>query len=391
MANSVGVSPCESFTSEFNDEFPDSLPVANHVYSDRVQTLAPQIYNELQQIMSRFPCSESREAFAGLMPLIANVLESLDVYIIDNQRFRVELELCKTDSEQLVSALEKEKSCKKKVEQRLIELEFQAEEEKHHLNQKIESLESLVKSLEQKAKHSSDHYSQMEEKDEEMKNEYNQLSAKYSELLESHCDLVRRVKIILGYEEDDFCGKSNSSGPNSFLEFSAQRDEIDHITDQSEQENQQTTVGVYRFSSSNCPQITWSDHSFSPKSARLIPRDLMDKVDVLESQLGTSRDEKHQLMTANDCLKEKNSQLEEENEKLREAIEEFRRQKENDVDEKVPLGQAEPMTSVELANVTMERDEYKQKLIQLQETVRWRELINSSESESAKEKSAIWI
>lgn len=46
---------------------------------------------------------------------------------------------------------------KKKVDQRLIELEFQSEEEKQGLQSKIDSLENIVKMLELKAKNSTDH------------------------------------------------------------------------------------------------------------------------------------------------------------------------------------------------------------------------------------------
>lgn len=63
----------------------------------------------------------------------------------------------KDDNEQLVQAFEKEKMVKKKVDQRLIELEFQSEEEKQGLQSKIDSLENIVKMLELKAKNSTDH------------------------------------------------------------------------------------------------------------------------------------------------------------------------------------------------------------------------------------------
>lgn len=69
------------------------LDSPSHVVSERVQTLASQIYNELQKIMTR--CSDDEEAVSGLMPLVVNVLESLDLTLIENQQLQVELELCK--------------------------------------------------------------------------------------------------------------------------------------------------------------------------------------------------------------------------------------------------------------------------------------------------------
>lgn len=89
---------------------------------------------------------------SGLMPLVVNVLESLDIALIENQQLQVELELCKDDNEQLVVAFEKEKTNKKKVDQKLIELEFQSDEEKQAFQLKLDSLENLVKILELKVK-----------------------------------------------------------------------------------------------------------------------------------------------------------------------------------------------------------------------------------------------
>lgn len=120
-----------------------------------MQNLASQIYNELQKILTRY--NDDEEAVNGLMPLIVNVLESLDLALIENQQLQVDLELCKDDNEQLVQAFEKEKQHKKKIEQRLFEYEFSTEEEKQHYQQHIDSLANIVKMLELKSKNSSDH------------------------------------------------------------------------------------------------------------------------------------------------------------------------------------------------------------------------------------------
>lgn len=222
--NTLPVSRSESFSSEtiyelVRSPFSDQHPAASHVVSERVQTLASQIYNELQRIMSRL--SNDDEAVSGLMPLIVNVLESLDLSIIENQQLQVELELCKDDNEQLVSAFEKEKTGKKKIEQRLLELELQNEEDKQQLSQKVESVESIMRILELKAKNSADHSSRLEEKEIEMKSEYNKLHTRYTELLRSHCDLMERVKILIGNE--DFSSANNTSGPPSLAASAAIR------------------------------------------------------------------------------------------------------------------------------------------------------------------------
>lgn len=90
------------------------------------------------------------------MPLIVNVLESLDLQLIETQQLQVELELMKDDNDQLIAAFEKEKAVKKRLEQQLFEYEFHSDEEKQKLNQKINSLESIVKMMELKSKNAND-------------------------------------------------------------------------------------------------------------------------------------------------------------------------------------------------------------------------------------------
>lgn len=102
-------------------------------------------------------CHDDEDAVGGLMPLIINVLESLDLALIENQQLQVEYELCKDDNEQLVSAFEKEKTSKKKIEQRLFEFEFSTDEEKQQYQQRIDSLANIVKMLELKSKNATDH------------------------------------------------------------------------------------------------------------------------------------------------------------------------------------------------------------------------------------------
>lgn len=130
-------------------------PSGSHVVSERVQNLASQIYTELQKIINR--CQDDEEAVSGLMPLVVNVLESLDLALIENQQLQVELELSKDDGEQLMNAIEKEKTAKKKIESKLMEMEFAFDEERAKFQQKVESLENIVKMFELRAKNTNDH------------------------------------------------------------------------------------------------------------------------------------------------------------------------------------------------------------------------------------------
>lgn len=126
----------------------------SNVISERVKNLATQIYQELKRIISR--CNYDEDILSGLMPLIVRVLESLDLAIIENQQLQVELELCKDDNDQLVIMFEKEKAAKRAIDKKLIESEYAYEEERQQYQQKIESLDNVVKMFELKTKNASD-------------------------------------------------------------------------------------------------------------------------------------------------------------------------------------------------------------------------------------------
>lgn len=171
----------------------------SNVISERVKNLATQIYQELKRIISR--CNYDEDILSGLMPLIVRVLESLDLALIENQQLQVELELCKDDNEQLVIMFEKEKAAKRAIDKKLIESEYSYEEERQQYQQKIESLDNQVKMFELKTKNASDQAARFEEKEAERKREYNKLHDRYTELLKSHCDVVERVRHLVGNAE----------------------------------------------------------------------------------------------------------------------------------------------------------------------------------------------
>ena len=83
-------------------------------------------------------------------------LESLDLAYTENQELEVEGELLKEDNEQLVTQYEREKQLRKGAEARLMELEDAAEGDRKEAAVKVESLTSIVKMFELKAKNSVD-------------------------------------------------------------------------------------------------------------------------------------------------------------------------------------------------------------------------------------------
>ncbi|RWS24925.1 JNK-interacting protein 3-like protein, partial [Leptotrombidium deliense] len=402
----------------------------SHVVSERVQNLASQIYNELKRIINR--CGDDEEVVSGLMPLVVNVFESLDLAIIENQQLQVELELCKDDNEQLVNAFDKEKTNKKKIEAKLFEYEFQSEEEKQQYQQKVDSLESIVKILELKSKNSSDHASRLEEKETEVKTEYNKLHTRYNELLRSHCDLMERMKILMGNDDaTSLSGPLSLSSNINFKSLLNKRNELDslstvaeppsdilhkneptspmhkHAWDQDlsledasiiedveeiprDKESHGFTAGMEKEVEN---LILENNELLATKNAlNIVKDDLIAKVDELQSDLTMAKDETQQLAAVKNKLKSRIQALEEEIKKCKEELEEAKQKIANlaeDDEEGIPMAQRKRFTRVEMARVLMERNQYKERLIELQDAVRWTELIRQSKNEGEK-KSAIW-
>lgn len=85
----------------------------NHVMSEKVQSLASNIYSELERTIEKY----DEDVVKELMPLVVNVLESLDSAVMDNQEHEVEIELLREDNEQLMTQYEREKQLRKGAEQ----------------------------------------------------------------------------------------------------------------------------------------------------------------------------------------------------------------------------------------------------------------------------------
>ncbi|XP_050539703.1 JNK-interacting protein 3 [Daktulosphaira vitifoliae] len=167
----------------------------NHiVMSEKVQSLAGSIYQEFEKMIAKY----DEEVVKNLMPLVVNVLECLDLSHTENQEHEVEVELLREDNEQLVTQYEREKQLRKSAEQKLIEMDYELDDVKKDYQSKTESLESIVRMLELKAKNASDHVYRLEEKEQDMKQEYTKLHERYTELFKTHMDHIERAKILMG-------------------------------------------------------------------------------------------------------------------------------------------------------------------------------------------------
>uniref|UniRef100_A0A8C2CBH2 C-Jun-amino-terminal kinase-interacting protein 4 n=1 Tax=Cyprinus carpio TaxID=7962 RepID=A0A8C2CBH2_CYPCA len=125
----------------------------------------------------------------------------------------------------------------------------------------------------------------------------------------------------------------------------------------------------------------------------VVKNDLIARVDELVCEKDVLQGELEVLRQSKDKLEEKNRDLEEELKKVRAELEEAKVKTKEDDDSDVPTAQRKRFTRVEMARVLMERNQYKERLMELQEAVRWTEMIRASRENPAlteKKKSSIW-
>ncbi|XP_059180898.1 C-Jun-amino-terminal kinase-interacting protein 4-like isoform X1 [Centropristis striata] len=127
----------------------------------------------------------------------------------------------------------------------------------------------------------------------------------------------------------------------------------------------------------------------------VVKNDLIAQMDELSCEKEVLRGELNAVTQAKTKLEDRNKELEEEIKKIRAELEEGKQKvkNENEDDSDVPTAQRKRFTRVEMARVLMERNQYKERLMELQEAVRWTEMIRASKENPAlpeKKKSSLW-
>uniref|UniRef100_A0A8C5KE33 C-Jun-amino-terminal kinase-interacting protein 3 n=1 Tax=Jaculus jaculus TaxID=51337 RepID=A0A8C5KE33_JACJA len=126
----------------------------------------------------------------------------------------------------------------------------------------------------------------------------------------------------------------------------------------------------------------------------VVKNDLIAKVDQLSGEQEVLKGELEAAKQAKVKLENRIRELEEELKRVKsEAVTARREPREEVEDDKIPMAQRRRFTRVEMARVLMERNQYKERLMELQEAVRWTEMIRASRehpSVQEKKKSTIW-
>uniref|UniRef100_A0A8D0CMH3 C-Jun-amino-terminal kinase-interacting protein 3 n=1 Tax=Scleropages formosus TaxID=113540 RepID=A0A8D0CMH3_SCLFO len=344
------------------------------VMSERVSGLANSIYREFERLIHSY----DEEVVKELMPLVVNVLENLDSVLTENQEHEVELELLKEDNEQLITQYEREKALRKQAEEKFIEFEDALEAEKKELQKQVESLELQAKQLELKTKNYADQISRLEERESDMKKEYNALHQRHTEVLflfffsASHAN-VNSVSLVLFLSPSQ--GIVNEA-------FGINTDSLYHeIKDAKSDIIGDVDAGAELLGMGKEVEnlLTENKQLLETKNAlNIVKNDLIAKVDELSGEHEVLREELEAVKQSKVKADTRVKELEEELKRLKaEALGVAQDMKEDGAEDvnDVSMAQRRRFTRVEMARVLMERNQYKERLMELQEAVRWTEMI----------------
>ncbi|XP_048723614.1 C-Jun-amino-terminal kinase-interacting protein 3 isoform X26 [Lepidochelys kempii] len=135
----------------------------------------------------------------------------------------------------------------------------------------------------------------------------------------------------------------------------------------------------------------------------VVKNDLIAKVDQLSGEQEVLKGELEATKQAKAKMENRVKELEEELKRVKSEVIIARREPKEEVEDvssylcteldNIPIAQRRRFTRVEMARVLMERNQYKERLMELQEAVRWTEMIRASRehpSVQEKKKSTIW-
>lgn len=122
----------------------------------------------------------------------------------------------------------------------------------------------------------------------------------------------------------------------------------------------------------------------------IVKDDLIVKVDELTGELEILREELNAVILSRNKLKTKVGELEDDLRKAKDQIKQQTSEQEDDGD--VPMAQRKRFTRVEMARVLMERNQYKERFMELQDAVRWTEMMRATKVDQLdkKSKQSIW-
>nr|CAH8860699.1 unnamed protein product [Trichobilharzia regenti] len=170
----------------------DSNSSMSMVMSERVQRIASGIYREFETMIEAY----GLPVVERLMPLIIGLLENLDELYKDQAAYHAEVGQLREENVHICDQLAAEKAARKQAELRLLQTEDTFDEERKANDAKNEALSSSCRQIELKLQLAKDQVSRLEAKEQEWKKEENRLHERLNELIRSNVELTEQIKFV---------------------------------------------------------------------------------------------------------------------------------------------------------------------------------------------------
>ena len=116
------------------------------IMNEKVQLLATTVYQEFEKMISDYDANVVK----SLMPIVVDILESLEESYTRTEEVEVQLEMVSEDLEQLESEYQKEKKLRMAEAKRNFELEDSFEAQQEESTTRLNNLNSALKTYETK-------------------------------------------------------------------------------------------------------------------------------------------------------------------------------------------------------------------------------------------------
>ncbi|XP_029440256.1 C-Jun-amino-terminal kinase-interacting protein 4-like isoform X2 [Rhinatrema bivittatum] len=163
------------------------------LYDEMVMALSSSIYGELERLIAAY----GQGAVTGLMPLLVSVLEGLGEASAQARERQEQLELAQEDQQRLLVQFERERDARKHAEERCMEMEDSAEQERRGHQASLASMESQRKHMEMKARGYADQVANLEEQRAALSKELASLAQTHTKMMKSYKELSLQRSLSL--------------------------------------------------------------------------------------------------------------------------------------------------------------------------------------------------
>ena len=333
--------------------FPSSSKM---MMNEKVQNLATIVYQEFEKMISKYDANVVK----GLMPIIVDMLESLESAYIKADELEIQTEMMTDDIEQLESEYQKEKKLRIGAAERHLELEDTLEAHQEESNTKLSNLNSVIKTYELKSNELENHASNLSDQEKhQIKNE--KISSNIIDDTQDDIDQLMITKHALSTVKDDLVRNID----RLMIENDDLEEENRSLQEKKSNIQRQIKGCEAGLSNDNYTGLISSEEKDGEKSPSELNITLQNELNPFE--VDQIRDRVQELESAVNAIAEESpSHI---SRKL-------------DEDDNFWDAEGNHFTWSEMEGVLLEKNQYKVQYMELQEAIRWTATMNATKAES---------